>query len=62
MADIPKCCACSEAKYSLNFKGLWTQQTHPKDWPKNGKKNIVLILACCVNIKKNENCLRIRDN
>jgi hypothetical protein len=36
--DIPACCACGEAKYSLSFKGTWTKQTHPKDWPTNGKR------------------------
>lgn len=33
---IPPCCACGEAKYTINFKGTWTRQTHPKDWPTNG--------------------------
>ena len=27
------CCACDEAKYQLTFHGLWSKQTHPKDWP-----------------------------
>jgi hypothetical protein len=36
MVVIPECCACGEAKYSFNFKGTWTQERHPKDWPKNG--------------------------
>jgi len=39
--DMPKaihrprnpCCACDEAKYQLTFQGLWSKQTHPKDWP-----------------------------
>lgn len=43
--DIPKvvhrprnpCCACDEAKYQFTFHGLWSKQTHPKDWPP-GKK------------------------
>lgn len=30
-----ECCACGEAKYTLNFKGTWTKETHPKDWPNN---------------------------
>ncbi|CAF0721201.1 unnamed protein product, partial [Brachionus calyciflorus] len=34
-AEISKCCACGEAKYTLNFKGMWTRHTHPKDWPTN---------------------------
>lgn len=29
------CCACSEAKYELTFEGLWTRNTHPKDFPTN---------------------------
>ncbi|XP_015171826.1 PREDICTED: spondin-1 [Polistes dominula] len=28
-----KCCACDEAKYSLTFEGIWSNQTHPKDFP-----------------------------
>jgi hypothetical protein len=43
--DLPKavhrprqpCCACDEAKFQLTFQGLWSKQTHPKDWPP-GKK------------------------
>lgn len=39
--DMPKaihrprnpCCACDEAKYQLTFQGLWSKQTHPRDWP-----------------------------
>lgn len=39
--DMPKavhrprhpCCACDEAKFQLTFQGLWSKQTHPKDWP-----------------------------
>ena len=34
--EIPTCCACGEAKYTLKFKGNWNQQTFPKDWPTNG--------------------------
>ncbi|XP_046817406.1 spondin-1 [Vespa crabro] len=28
-----KCCACDEAKYSLTFEGIWSNKTHPKDYP-----------------------------
>ncbi|VDK20990.1 unnamed protein product [Anisakis simplex] len=28
-----ECCACDEAKYSLEFIGLWSKETHPKDYP-----------------------------
>ena len=38
--EIPKCCACGEAKYSLNFKGTWSKHTFPKDWPTNGTSKI----------------------
>ncbi|CAL8103800.1 unnamed protein product [Calicophoron daubneyi] len=27
------CCACGSATYNLTFQGLWTRETHPKDWP-----------------------------
>ena len=27
------CCACEEAKYEVTFEGLWSQETHPKDFP-----------------------------
>jgi hypothetical protein len=32
---MQQCCACGEAKYQLTFKGLWSAQTHKKDWPAN---------------------------
>lgn len=28
-----ECCACDEAKYRFVFEGLWTNETHPKDFP-----------------------------
>ncbi|XP_017766480.1 PREDICTED: spondin-1 [Eufriesea mexicana] len=28
-----KCCACDEAKYSLVMEGIWSNVTHPKDFP-----------------------------
>uniref|UniRef100_A0A182N3K1 Spondin-1 n=1 Tax=Anopheles dirus TaxID=7168 RepID=A0A182N3K1_9DIPT len=28
-----ECCACDEAKYSLTFEGIWSNETHPKDYP-----------------------------
>ncbi len=28
------CCACEEAKYEVTFQGLWSPETHPKDFPK----------------------------
>lgn len=33
--DQPKtsCCACGNARYKMNFKGLWSRQTHPKHFP-----------------------------
>ncbi|KAG4072467.1 hypothetical protein HA402_004399 [Bradysia odoriphaga] len=30
-----KCTACTEAKYELTFEGLWSRNTHPKDFPSN---------------------------
>lgn len=27
------CCACTEAKYEVMFQGLWSKETHPKDFP-----------------------------
>ncbi|XP_045480553.1 spondin-1-like isoform X2 [Harmonia axyridis] len=32
---LDDCCACDEAKYELVFEGLWTRNTHPKDYPSN---------------------------
>ncbi|KAF2905119.1 hypothetical protein ILUMI_01056 [Ignelater luminosus] len=31
--DQEDCCACDEAKYSLIFEGIWSNKTHPKDFP-----------------------------
>lgn len=30
---VEKCCACDEAKYSLTMEGIWSNVTHPKDFP-----------------------------
>ncbi|XP_023341710.1 spondin-1 [Eurytemora carolleeae] len=30
---LDDCCACSEAKYEVMFEGLWSKETHPKDFP-----------------------------
>ena len=30
---IEPCRACDEAKYEAIFQGLWSRQTHPKDFP-----------------------------
>lgn len=30
---LDKCCACDEAKYEVAFEGLWSRNTHPKDFP-----------------------------
>ncbi|KAL0884286.1 hypothetical protein ABMA27_016271 [Loxostege sticticalis] len=32
-ASAPDCCACDDAKYRMVFEGLWSPQTHPKDFP-----------------------------
>jgi len=29
------CCACEEAKYEVTFQGLWSKETHPKDFPRS---------------------------
>ncbi|XP_975464.3 spondin-1 [Tribolium castaneum] len=31
--DESDCCACDEAKYSMIFEGIWSNKTHPKDFP-----------------------------
>nr|XP_033334229.1 spondin-1 isoform X2 [Megalopta genalis] len=31
--DVDRCCACDEAKYSLTMEGIWSNVTHPKDFP-----------------------------
>jgi len=28
-----ECCACEEAKYEVMFQGLWSKETHPRDFP-----------------------------
>ncbi|XP_076175754.1 extracellular matrix protein f-spondin isoform X2 [Ptiloglossa arizonensis] len=30
---VEECCACDEAKYSLTMEGIWSNVTHPKDFP-----------------------------
>ena len=39
---MQRCCACGEAKYQLIFKGLWSSETHKKDWPSTIGKEIFL--------------------
>ncbi|CAH1988433.1 unnamed protein product [Acanthoscelides obtectus] len=31
--DENDCCACDEAKYNLIFEGIWSNKSHPKDFP-----------------------------
>ncbi|KOB71744.1 putative f-spondin [Operophtera brumata] len=31
--SAPDCCACDDAKYKMVFEGLWSPQTHPKNFP-----------------------------
>ncbi len=38
---MQQCCACGEAKYQLTFKGLWSAQTHRKDYPSTNGKRIL---------------------
>lgn len=28
-----RCCACDEAQYKFTFEGIWSNETHPKDYP-----------------------------
>ncbi|VDN37616.1 unnamed protein product, partial [Cylicostephanus goldi] len=28
-----ECCACDQAKYEMEFIGIWSKETHPKDYP-----------------------------
>ncbi|KAL0133516.1 hypothetical protein PUN28_000923 [Cardiocondyla obscurior] len=30
---LEECCACDEAKFEVTFEGLWSRNTHPKDFP-----------------------------
>ncbi|XP_052132160.1 spondin-1 [Frankliniella occidentalis] len=32
-SDTQECCACDEAKYKFIFQGIWSSETHPKDYP-----------------------------
>ncbi|XP_014674793.1 PREDICTED: spondin-1-like [Priapulus caudatus] len=34
-AASEECCACDEAKYEITFEGIWSRNTHPKDFPDN---------------------------
>ena len=34
-ANQPSCCSCGSATYRMTFYGLWSPQTHPKDYPSN---------------------------
>lgn len=33
LGPVRECCACDEAKYQLIFEGLWSNITHPRDFP-----------------------------
>ncbi|XP_043250558.1 spondin-1 isoform X3 [Colletes gigas] len=33
---LETCCTCDEAKYEVTFEGLWSRNTHPKDFPSKG--------------------------
>ncbi|XP_004928080.2 spondin-1 [Bombyx mori] len=30
---VEPCCACDEAKYEVNFEGMWSRNTHPREFP-----------------------------
>lgn len=38
-AEVDECCACGHAMYSVEFKGLWSRQTHPKQFPSAKSKS-----------------------
>lgn len=38
-----ECKACDEAKYELTFEGLWSRNTHPKDFPDDGQLSALSI-------------------
>lgn len=31
--QLDPCPACEEAKYLIEFQGIWSRNTHPKDFP-----------------------------
>ncbi|KAL7305034.1 hypothetical protein TKK_0002818 [Trichogramma kaykai] len=33
--DALRCCACDEAKYKMVLEGIWSNETHPKDFPQS---------------------------
>ncbi|XP_045763789.1 spondin-1-like isoform X3 [Maniola jurtina] len=35
---IEPCCACDEAKYEVTFEGLWSRNTHPREFPPEGAR------------------------
>lgn len=42
---LPECKACDEAKYELTFEGLWSRNTHPKDFPDDGLLSTFLSIS-----------------
>lgn len=61
-ADIPdtqleedECCACGHAMYSVTFQGLWSRQTHPKQFPDAKRKLIELWQKSTPPIQGNSN-------
>ncbi|XP_048525881.1 spondin-1 [Dendroctonus ponderosae] len=34
---LKHCCTCDEAKYEVTFEGLWSRNTHPKDFPSTSR-------------------------
>ncbi|XP_053599585.1 spondin-1-like isoform X2 [Plodia interpunctella] len=35
---VEPCCACDEAKYEVVFEGLWSRNTHPREFPPEGAR------------------------
>lgn len=54
-----ECCACGHAMYSVTFQGLWSRQTHPKQFP--DAKNAYLLHWSNVVGSTHSNDYRIWD-
>jgi spondin-1 len=40
---LDECNACDEAKYELAFEGIFSRNTHPKDFPEDGKHQVFIV-------------------
>ena len=62
---LPECCACGTAKYQMTFHGLWSERTHPKDFPKGNHRYAAFVIFCtqslsvaCIKALQTERPLR----